>query len=171
MIIRSTKNKSYLKSKKNLKSKYFYKYTVIKKHIFFNFLTNIDVKPKLIIQIQPVLNNLYLSYHFSYKSTTKILKHFNIHTMDFFKNKSLILNFFLLELLKITKYTIDLLPKFKYNLFIEFIQCTLNKPLITLLLYYFKNIQNLFFKLNLSLPHNGCRLKKLRRKKVVVYHL
>ena len=168
MIQRKNKKK-HIQTK--LKFKYFYKYNLIKKTIFLYNLLNIQEKPTIHIQIKPVLNNLYLSYTFAYKKTKKTLKHFNLHTLDFFRNKTLIINFFLLELLKLIKFIINILPKFKFNLIIELIYQSLNKTLITLVINYFKNLQNFFLKFRNNLPFNGCRLKKIRRKKVLIYYL
>lgn len=169
MINRTHKKTIFTKNIKQFK--YIYNYTLLKKNIFLYNLTQLNKRPTIHIQIKPVLNNLYIVYKFSYLTQSKILKHFNLSTLDFFKNKSLIINFFLLELLKLVKFIINLIPKIKFNLLIELIYHSLNKSLLTLIINYFKNIQNFFLKINNNLPFNGCRLKKARRKKVLIYYL
>ena len=151
--------------------KYSYNLPLIKKNFYFFNWMQYKNKPQLILKIKPVLNNLYLSIIFNYKTKTKLIKHYNISTLDFFKNKSLINSFFLLELLKLLKNILVFFPLNKLNLIIELMHKSLTSKFIQTILSFFKPFKNFYLKLNSLTPFNGCRLKKLRRKKVVIYYI
>ena len=151
--------------------KYSYNLKTIKKiFIFYNWITHAK-KPQLVFKIKPVLNNLYLSIIFTYYNKTKLIKHYNLSTLQFFKNKSLISSFFLLELLQLIKQILIKLPLKELNLIIELMHNSITTNLIKTVLSYFKTFTNFYLKINPLTPYNGCRLKKLRRKKVVIYYI
>lgn len=138
----------------------FHKTNYFRKNLIF-------LQNSLTIKIRLVKNNIFIAFLKKTLNGTLLLQQYNLNKNKLFKNKLLAISFLLPELIKLS--LVEFFMKYSryrdYNLIIQIYSGSqITSPLLTNLIL-FSEFNIISTEIFCCRPHNGCRQKKLQRKK------
>jgi len=128
-----------------------------------------NVTPVLFIKLRIVKNNIFISFVLkSNKKVSTILKQYSLKKSNLFKNKLLLTSFLLNEILKhsISNFFSDYLDLIFYRISLQIYYFNIVSSFFFNFIKYFKKFNIFSIEFFLCRSHNGCRKKKVQRKKI-----
>jgi len=140
-----------------------------------HFLTKENkMAPILFIKLRIVRNNIFISFVLKNNGEEiKILKQYSLKKSKLFKNKLLLTSFLLNEMLKISisSFFIEYPELVFYRLGIQIYYFNIVPSFFFNFIKYFNNFNIFSIEFFLCRSHNGCRRKKIQRKKTAYLSL